>query len=69
MGKVKRGNCFGCDSKDHLAVDCLRKNEPSIAAKIAAAVETLCERNRLRDRKCERNRRGTSSYEDFKDSH
>ena len=47
----------------------MKKDDPVVAAKIAAAVEALCKRNRLWDRKCERNRQCTPHYEDFRDAH
>ena len=69
IGKVKRGDCFGCGSDKHLAVDCEKKNDPVVAAKIAADVEALRKRNRLRDRKRKRNMRGTPHFNNFKDAH
>ena len=40
-----------------------------VAAKIAAAVDEIRNRNRIRDRRRERSRRGTPHFEDFKDAH
>ena len=46
-GKIKRGGCFGCGSKDHLAMNCNKKHVPEVAARIDTTVARMRENNKL----------------------